>query len=101
MTITPSPFRPVRWIAHLPLVILPFLAAIVIQGPGLGPELMRRAEARLLAAGQGWAKLAADGRDLEIKGVAPSRAAAEAALAAVSGTFGVRRVDLHVRVDGL
>lgn len=100
MTPLPSPFRPVRWLAHLPLVILPFLAAVVIQGPGVGPELVRRAEMRLQAAGQGWAKLAAYGRNIEIKGVAPSRTAADTALAAVAGTYGVRRATLHARVEG-
>ncbi len=32
-----SVFRPTRWLVHLPLAILPFLAAFAIQ-PGAAPE---------------------------------------------------------------
>lgn len=92
-----SVFRPMRWLAHLPLVVLPFLAAAVIDGPRLGPRLERSVTAALAGAGQGWAKPTVFGRDVEIRGVAPDRAAVDLARAVVEGTAGVRRVDMRVR----
>ncbi|MCA3555208.1 BON domain-containing protein [Aestuariivirga sp.] len=88
--------RPLRWLVHLPLAILPFLAAAVVEGPKLGPEIDRRVQASLAAAGQGWAKPTVTFRDVEIRGEAPDSAAVQRARAAVAGTEGVRRVDMHV-----
>lgn len=86
--------RPLRWLAHLPLAILPFLAA-AIEGPRLERVLQHRVEGALAAAGAGWAKVTADGRDLEIRGLAPDRAAAETARRVAAGVYGVRRVDMR------
>lgn len=93
-----SVWRPARWLAHLPLAVLPFLAAAAIDGRGLAPELTRRVSAALAGAGEGWAAPVVSGRDVEIRGVAPSAAAAARAAQAAAATFGVRRVDLHVAV---
>ncbi|MCA3560659.1 MAG: BON domain-containing protein [Aestuariivirga sp.] len=93
-----SYLKPLRWLVHLPLAILPFLAAAVIDGPKLGPEIGRRVQAALADAGQGWAKPMVTFRDVEIRGEAPDRAAVERARAAVAGTEGVRHVDMHVGV---
>ena len=88
--------KPVRWVAYLPLVILPLLAARVTEGPRLVAAVEARVTEALSAAGQGWVKLMVDGRDIEIRGVAPDRAAADAAREAAAGTFGVRRVEMRV-----
>lgn len=88
--------RPLRWLAHLPLAILPMLAAGVIDGPRLERDLQARVAASLAAAGAGWASVTPDGRDIEIRGTAPDVAAVHQAMAAVSATFGVRRVVAHV-----
>lgn len=94
-----SSMKPLRWLAHLPLVILPFLAAMAIEGPRLRAAVQLNVATALAAAGQDWAKPIAVGRDVEIRGVAPSRAAVEAARAAAVATFGVRRVKMHVGTE--
>lgn len=84
--------RPLRWIAFLPLALLPFLAAAVLQGPRLEARLQRQLRADLAAAGQGWAQVTVRGRDVEMRGLAPDKAAAAAAGAVAAASFGVRRV---------
>ena len=84
-----------RWVAHLPLVILPFLAAAV-ESPRLERGVERRALAALVSSGNGWARVSVSGRDVEIRGMAPDRAAVEAARAIALATAGVRRVDMRV-----
>ena len=100
MTRQPSYMKPLRWLAHLPLVILPFLAAKAIEGPRFRAAVQLNVATTLAAAGQDWAKPIATGRDIEIRGIAPNRAAVEAARAAAEGTFGVRRVSMHVGTEG-
>lgn len=92
--------KPMRWLAHLPLAILPLLAAAAIEGRRLEPALERRVNASLATAGQDWAKPIADGRDIEIRGEAPNRAAIDAARRAAAATFGVRRVVMHAGTMG-
>lgn len=92
----PARLKPKRWIAFLPLVILPLLAAAVIEGPRLKRAMEHQIAAALAAAGQGWAKVTVAGRDVEIRGEAPSTAAAGVARSLAAATFGVRRVDMHV-----
>ena len=70
----PATLKPKRWLAHLPLVILPLLAAAVIEGPHLKRQMEHQLTAALAAAGQGWAKVTITGRDVEIRGEAPNRA---------------------------
>lgn len=100
MTDATFPLRPLRWLAHLPLAILPFLAAAVLEAPRVSTLLARKVEDRLAAAGQGWARVTADGRDIEIRGSAPDHAAADAAFRLATATPGVRSAVLHIRVGG-
>ena len=95
----PPIMKPQRWLAHLPLAVLPFLAAAAIDAPRLQAGLAQRAEAALAAAGQDWARVTADGRDIEIRGEAPDAGALQRAQAAVTGIFGVRRAVFHVQVQ--
>ncbi|WP_374329640.1 hypothetical protein [Aestuariivirga sp.] len=92
----PARMNPKRWMAFLPLVILPLLAAAVIEGPRLRRMTEHQIAAALVAAGQGWAKVTVTGRDVEIRGEAPSPEAAAVARSLAAATFGVRRVDMHV-----
>lgn len=87
--------KPMRWLAHLPLVILPFLAAAAIEGPVLRSMLAREVTAALADAGQGWAKVTLHGRDVEIRGQSPGTSAAGAARAAAAAVAGVRRITLR------
>lgn len=90
-----SHMKPMRWVAHLPLVILPILAAAAIQGPLLRSDLAGQVNAALAAAGQGWAMVTIRGRDVEVRGKPPAKAAAEDARATASAVFGVRRVTMR------
>lgn len=96
----PHVLKPFRWLAHLPLAILPLLAAAVVEGPRLERDLQDSVTEALSEAGQGWARVLADGRDIEIRGAAPDKAAAEMARGMAAATFGVRRVAMHVAVVG-
>lgn len=92
----PAPvLRPMRWLAHLPLVILPVLAAGAIQGPFLRANLTQEVTAALAAAGQGWASVSVRGRDVEIRGKPPGKTDAAAAKAAAAAVAGVRRVTMR------
>lgn len=91
--------RPTRWLAHLPVAILPFLAAVTVEGPRLSKDVEGRVAAQLAGQGHGWAKPEVRGRDVVIRGDAPSRAAADDALAVARQTVGVRRAVLRVRVN--
>lgn len=88
--------KPLRWIAFLPLAILPFLAAVVLEGPRLEADLQSEVAAALAAAGQGWARPFIAGRDIQLRGRAPNRGAVDAARATAEDVFGVRRVELRV-----
>lgn len=88
--------KPGRWLAHLPLAILPFLAAVVIEGRQLSRDVMERVDRKLVAAGHGWAGLEVGARDVVISGRAPSAAAAAEAVALAKATEGVRVVELRV-----
>lgn len=99
MNETPADMKPLRWLAHLPLVILPFLAASFLEGPRLTRQIEQRVTAALGAHNQGWAKVMVKGRDVEIRGLAPTQAAADAALAAANATWGVRSVEMRVGVQ--
>lgn len=91
---SPAIMKPLRWLAHLPLAALPVLAAGV-EAPRLEQAVGRQVVAALAASGADWATVAVDGRDVEIRGVAPDRARIEAAHQAVAQAFGVRRVEMH------
>ena len=87
--------RPLRWLAFLPLAALPLLAAIVTEQQRLERTIAADVAAALAAAGQGWAKPMVSGRDVEIRGVSPDRAASDAARRVTAAVFGVRRVDMR------
>lgn len=89
------PMKPMRWVAHLPLVILPVLAAAAIQGPFLRSALTRDVTAALAASGQEWARVVLHGRDVELWGKPPGRAAVTEARAAAAAVWGVRQVTLR------
>ena len=91
--------KPLRWVAHLPLAILPFLAATFLEGPRLARQLEQRVTASLAEQNQGWAKVLVQGRDVEIRGLAPAQAAADAVLDEAKATWGVRSVAMRVGVQ--
>lgn len=88
----PPFMKPMRWLAHLPLAILPFLAAAVVEGPRLPVAVAQGVKQNLAGAGLGWAKVETAGRDVIILGIAPDRQSADAALWIAGRSPGVRRV---------
>ena len=87
--------RPLRWLAHLPIALLPLLAAVVIEGPRFQHALHQEVEARLAAADAGWAQVTVWGRDVMLQGAAPSAAQRAAARDVAAGTPGVRLITPH------
>lgn len=101
MMTAPTPdMKPIRWLAFLPLAILPLLAAGATEGPRLEQALEARIGAALQGAGQGWARPSVSGRDLLITGTAPDKAAATLARSSAAATFGVRTVQMRVVTAG-
>ncbi len=85
--------RPSKWL--IPWVLLgaglPWLAATVISGPSLKAGILSRANTALSGnEATAWAKAEGSGRDLLVSGTSPSQEAADAAVNAVAGTYGVR-----------
>jgi outer membrane protein OmpA-like peptidoglycan-associated protein len=85
--------RPSKWL--IPWVLLgaglPWLAAAWISGPSLKAGILSRANTALSGnEATAWAKAEGNGRDLIVTGISPSQEAADAAVNAVSGTYGVR-----------
>src|SRR5262245_24173776 len=85
--------RPGKWLYWTPLAALPFLAAWWLNSGNLERDLEATTAAALSSAGAEWAKLGLDGRDVILTGEAESEEAVAAAVRAVVGTRGVRRVD--------
>lgn len=85
--------RPARWLAWAPLAVLPLLAAWQLNSDSLERRLTASSESALAAVGADWAKADFEGRDAILSGEAPDDGAAAAAVKAVAGTWGVRRVD--------
>lgn len=77
------------------------LAALVLHAEEIQRDLTQRAQATVAAEGAGWAEVTVDGRDVRLYGTAPSEEAKTAALAAVGGLDGVRRVGGRIRVDAV
>lgn len=100
MTIPSPAMKPIRWLAFLPLVMLPVLAAATIERPRLERALAARVGEALQASGQGWARNSVRGRDVLITGTAPDKAAAEQARAAAAATSGVRTVRMRIVTAG-
>lgn len=84
--------RPSKWALHAPIAVLPFLAALFLQGKTLHDGIVERASAALAAAGASWARVEVDGRDLTLSGDSPDETQRAAAIAAVTGDDGVRLV---------
>jgi outer membrane protein OmpA-like peptidoglycan-associated protein len=82
-----------RWVLWSPLALLPFFGAWTFGTDGLTTRIGAAAGDQLKAAGADWAQVAFNGRDAKITGAAPSDEAIAAAVQAVAGTYGVRRVD--------
>lgn len=91
-------FRPSKWVIYAPVALLPFLAALVLEGRSLQTEILNRVTQSLSSAGTTWAKPAVDGRDVILSGDAPSAEQIDAAIAAAVGTPGVRLVDSTARI---
>ncbi|TBW39759.1 OmpA family protein [Siculibacillus lacustris] len=72
-------------------LVLTGLAAITAFGP-IAADVRTSAAARLKAEGRDWARLAVDGRDVTVTGVAPEPADPQLAAEAVDRVFGVRIV---------
>jgi hypothetical protein len=92
------PFRPSKWVIYAPVALLPFLAAVFLEGLSLQADIANRVLQNLHKAGATWAKSHVDGRDVVVSGDAPSADQVDAAIAAVLATRGVRRVDSTVRI---
>jgi len=82
-------WQPGKWIQYAGLVVLPFAGASFLTTDSMKTDISKNA---MMAAGGDWAKVALDGRDATILGTAPDDAAKAAAIAGVSGAFGVRVV---------
>jgi OOP family OmpA-OmpF porin len=70
---------------------------LVSFGP-IADDVSGRAAERLKAEGHGWAKVAIDGRDVTLTGVAPDEAAVRLAVDAADRVFGVRVVEAKASV---
>ena len=85
-----------KWFIYAPVAIMPLLAGAMIGGKLMQSDLVARGSAALSAAESGWASLVIDGRDARISGEAPDEAAVARAVAALSGVWGIRKVDTNV-----
>lgn len=82
-----------RWlVAAIAVSLAVAVAAIAVRGSVLEDNLTRSVEAQLAAAGQDWATVRVEGRDVIVMGTAPAMARQEAALVAAAGVFGVAAV---------
>ena len=91
-------FRPSKWVLYAPVAVLPFLAAVFLQGRSLQDDIATRVTANLSSAGIDWAKAGVQGRDVQLAGDAPSADQVDAAIATSLSTYGVRRVVSIMRV---
>ncbi len=92
------PLHPSKWVIYAPVAVLPFLAALFIQGKSLPDDIRQRVAANLANAGADWATPAVAGRDVRLSGDSPSAEQVDQAIAAALGTAGVRRVDSSIRI---
>jgi outer membrane protein OmpA-like peptidoglycan-associated protein len=90
--------RPGKWLVWTPIALLPLLAAFVIGTRGVTEDITLRAFQNVTAAGGDWAAVTWNGRDAAIAGDAPNQEAIDKAVAALSETYGVRRVASTARV---
>ena len=91
--------RPGKWLLWAPpMVVLTALPAYILNTGPLNRDISSRVTEQLFAAGANWAVPSFDGRDVTLAGDAPSQEAADSALDAVSGVYGVRTVARGVRI---
>lgn len=84
--------RPLIWLwGLLPLMVL-WLIAIVVGVPNMERDLAGKAAAALSGAGQEWATVTLDGRDLTLSGAAPDETARQRAHTEMSAVFGIGSV---------
>ncbi len=92
-------WQPTKWLLWAPIMAgLPFIAAAWLNTAGLNAGIADAVTANLAAIGATWAKPSFDGRDVKLGGDAPDDAAIDAAIAAVTGTYGVRTLQDATRV---
>ena len=92
-------FQPGKWLLWAPTMsALPFLAAYWFNTDPMSTTIASNVTRQLVAVGEQWAKPSFDVRDVTIAGDAPSQAAIDKAIAAVSGTYGVRTVASAARI---
>lgn len=72
--------------------VLLTLLTIVLAGSWVEDDLAERSQEELEAIGQSWASIEMQGRDAVLGGDAPDAGAAEQAMNAVAGVWGVRVV---------
>jgi OOP family OmpA-OmpF porin len=85
--------RPLYWLWGLIPLALVALLALYFRPPPIQQDLTARANAALSEAGEGWASVTLDGRDLRLSGIAPSEGAQTQAEEIALSTWGVRVVD--------
>ena len=84
-------WQPAKWLQFAIVGAgLPWLGASWLSTDSLVSDVSTRA---LTAVQSDWAKIQSDGRDITITGDAPSKEAADAAIAAVQNSYGVRTVN--------
>ena len=91
-----------RWLGWLvptggAAALLTAVGWLVSFGP-IAEDVSGRAAEQLKRDGHGWAKIAIDGRDVTLTGIAPSEAAVRLALDAADRVFGVRVVEAKATV---
>ena len=90
--------RPLRWIWGLiPVAFLAAMAYFFVT-PQIELELELRTAQALARANHSWAEVRVEGRDITLRGTAPSEAALREALDAAASAEGVRRVSHNVIV---
>jgi OOP family OmpA-OmpF porin len=85
--------RPLYWIWGLIPLALVALLALYFRPTPIEQDLTGRTNAALAEAGEAWASVALDGRDLRLTGVAPSEGAQTQAADIARNVWGVRVVD--------
>ena len=83
------------------VVLLTLIAyeALVTRAEAVQDDVQWRAEAALREAGAHWAEITARGREIELRGAAPDRAAETEAVDALAALWGIRRVRSYAAVD--
>ena len=84
--------RPLHWFWGLIPLALVALLALYFRPQPIEQDLAARTNAALVEAGEAWASIALDGRDVSLTGVAPSEGAKTQAAEIARSVWGVRVV---------